>query len=155
MDEERDNPGVFAPPPLFMIVPVLVGALLDLAIPTSIGPNPLRNLVALLFVVVGLALNVGGYVAQRRAGTSPLPHHPSTRLVKTGVYGFSRNPMYLGMLAWGIGLAILLDTMWGLIFVIPGAVALHYGVIRREERYLEGKFGEEYRAYKREVGRWM
>jgi protein-S-isoprenylcysteine O-methyltransferase Ste14 len=90
-----------------------------------------------------------------RARTSPLPMRPTTALVGSGPYRWTRNPMYLAMLLVYLGAALLFDVTWALV-LSPAVVALvNRLVIAREERYLEAKFGEEYRRYKARVGRWI
>ena len=102
-----------------------------------------------------MALNIGGFVTQRRAGTDPIPFNPTTRIVTHGLYRFTRNPMYIGFALWTFGIAILADSIWMLGAVPIGLVLTNLLVVEREERYLERKFGEEYLAYKRKVRRWI
>ena len=108
-----------------------------------------------IFFVAGLALNIAGFVTQKRAGTDPIPFNPSSRIVAHGPYRFSRNPMYIGLALWTLGLAFLVDCAWMLLAVPIGLVVIDGLVITREERYLERKFGEEYLSYKRRVRRWI
>ena len=91
----------------------------------------------------------------RRAGTSFIPIKPTTALVWSGPYQFTRNPMYLAMACLYLGLALWFDLFWPLI-LLPGVLAgVQYGVIAREEQYLERKFGDDYRQYKARVRRWL
>ena len=80
---------------------------------------------------------------------------PTTSLVFTGPYRWTRNPMYLAMLLLYIGIALLFDIVWALVLTPLVMLLVVRLVIRREERYLEGKFGEEYRQYKGRVRRWI
>ncbi|NQV80212.1 MAG: isoprenylcysteine carboxylmethyltransferase family protein, partial [Alphaproteobacteria bacterium] len=91
----------------------------------------------------------------RRAGTAVQPYKPSTTVVTDGVYRFSRNPIYLGLTAFYLGLAFAVNSGWAILLLPLVLVVMHYGVIAREERYLEGKFGAAYRDYKNRVRRWL
>ena len=101
--------------------------------------------------VVLAALGVGSF---RQAGTNVEPWKPSVSLVTTGIYGLVRNPMYTAIIIFVAGLAITLGSDWMLVLVVPAALILHFGVVKREEHYLEAKFGESYQSYKRAVPRY-
>jgi len=126
-------------------------------VPISFAHGASRWTLGALIFVAGIALNVGGFVTQKRAGTDPIPFNPTTRIVGHGRYRFSRNPMYLGFALCTFGLAILVDSAWMLLAVPIGLVLVDRIVITREERYLERKFGDEYLNYKRRgrVRRWL
>jgi protein-S-isoprenylcysteine O-methyltransferase Ste14 len=90
-----------------------------------------------------------------RAGTTLMPNRPASRLVVEGPYRFSRNPMYLGLTTLYLGVALMLNSVW-VLALLPGVLLLlQTGVIRREERYLEGAFGPGYQAYRTRVRRWL
>ena len=95
---------------------------------------------------VGLFLN---------ARTAINPYQSTTRIVAWGPYRFTRNPMYLGFMFLLCGLALVQGNAWLLVMMLPLALFLRYGVIAREERYLEDKFGDSYRRYKGSVRRWL
>lgn len=150
-----DTPGVPMPPPFFFAIPLLLALALEWAAPSSFVGGLARWLGGGALVAAGLALDVAGFVTQKRAGTDPIPFHPSTRVVSHGPYRFTRNPMYLGFLLWTLGLAVLFDSGWALLAAPLGLVLVERFVVAREERYLERKFGEEYLSYKRRVRRWL
>ncbi len=152
---EEDRPGVPIAPPLLFVLPILVSLMLEWFIPTSFVRGTLRWILGALIFVAGIALNVGGFITQKRAGTDPIPFNPSTRIVAHGLYRFTRNPMYIGFALWTLALAILVNSVWMLLAVPIGLVLIDRIVITREERYLERKFGEEYLNYKRRVRRWI
>jgi protein-S-isoprenylcysteine O-methyltransferase Ste14 len=77
------------------------------------------------------------------------------RLVTEGAFGYSRNPGYLGLIILGIGVAILFDNPWTLLALVPAVFVIHREVILKEEEILERDFGDEYRAYKARVRRWI
>jgi len=152
---EEDRPGVPIAPPLLFVLPILASLALEWFVPTSFVRGEFRWILGAVIVVAGVALNIGGFVTQKRAGTDPIPFNPTTRIVAHGVYRFSRNPMYLGFALCTFGLAILVDSAWMLLAVPIGLVFVDLIVIMREERYLKRKFGEEYLNYKGRVRRWL
>jgi protein-S-isoprenylcysteine O-methyltransferase Ste14 len=92
----------------------------------------------------------------RQAATNVEPWKPTLALVTEGIYGLMRNPMYTAMMVFIAGIAIALGSDWTLVLVVPAALILLFGVVKREERYLEAKFGDSYREYTRRVPRyWM
>jgi len=110
----------------------------------------------------GAALGVCGFVligmgASRfvAAGTNIPPDLPTTALVVDGIYGRTRNPLYLGATLVYVGLSVAAGSLWSIVLVVPFLWVINVGVIAREERYLERKFGDVYRAYKRRVRRWV
>ena len=90
----------------------------------------------------------------RIAGTHVEPWKPATALVTDGVFGWLRNPMYVGLTLILAGLSVLLASDWMLVMTIVFVPVIHFGVVKREERYLEAKFGDAYRAYKARVPRY-
>ncbi len=150
-----DRPGVPIAPPLLFVLPIVASLALEWLVPTSFVHGVFRWIIGALFFVTGVALNVGGFVTQKRAGTDPIPFNPSTRIVAHGLYRFTRNPMYIGFALWTLGLALLVDSAWMLLAPPVGLILIDRIVITREERYLERKFGDEYLSYKRRVRRWV
>jgi protein-S-isoprenylcysteine O-methyltransferase Ste14 len=153
----RDTPGVIAPPPLIAMVAVVFGLLLDRRFPghafDGIAFWP-RVLVGTLVALGGGTLAVVAERGFKAAGTNVAPWRPSLALVSGGVYERLRNPMYVGLIMLVVGIGIAFASVWTLVLVVPMALLLHYGVVLREERYLEAKFGEDYRRYKARVPRW-
>ena len=152
---DEDKPGVSMPPPLYFVLPLLVLLGVEWFAPTRTLPRPWSWLFGISFVVLGIVLNMAGAMTQRRAGTDFLPDHPSTKIVSTGVYSWTRNPMYLGFALITAGLALLANSWWALAAVPVGAILVQTQVIVREERYLERKFGAEYVNYKTRVRSWL
>jgi protein-S-isoprenylcysteine O-methyltransferase Ste14 len=104
---------------------------------------------------LALALLAWAIVTITRAGSSVPTNLPTTTIVESGPYRFTRNPIYLGMFLGLIGLALAFDTLWLLLMLVPFALAIRYGVVGREEAYLERKFGDAYRGYRSRVRRWL
>jgi protein-S-isoprenylcysteine O-methyltransferase Ste14 len=83
------------------------------------------------------------------------PGIPTTRVVATGVFTISRNPLYLGAVCFIAGVSLIFNLVWGLVSLPIGMLVCHYMLIAPEEAYLDGKFGEEYRLYATRVHRWL
>ena len=152
---KEDRPGVSIAPPLLFVLPILALLALEWFVPTSFVHGVVRWTLGALILLAGIALNVGGFITQKRAGTDPIPFNPSTRIVAHGLYRFSRNPMYIGLALCTLGVAILVNSAWILLAVPVGLILIDRTVVTREERYLERKFGDEYLNYKRRVRRWI
>ena len=155
LPSDQDRPGISIPPPLLFVVPLLAALPLEWSFPTSLAQGPVRWVCGLFLVGFGVGLDIAGFITQHRAGTDPIPFRPTTRIVSHGLYRFSRNPMYIGFAFWTLGTAVLADSMWMLAAIPIGLVLTDLLVVRREEDYLERKFGEEYLTYKRRVRRWL
>ncbi|HXD45967.1 MAG TPA: isoprenylcysteine carboxylmethyltransferase family protein [Pseudolabrys sp.] len=155
---KRDNAGVIAPPPLLALAAVVFGLLLDGLFPAFVLTVLLdfneRLAIGIVLMAAGLALVAAANLSFRKAGTNPEPWKPATAIVATGVFAWLRNPMYVGGTVLLIGLAILVASDWMVVTTIVMAVILHFGVVRREERYLEAKFGDAYRDYCARVSRY-
>lgn len=165
----RDHPGVIAPPPLIYFAFLLAGwGLLQLGqradvVEAGFGwlaagfglETAVRRGVALVLIVGGLLLDGAAAGYFRRIGTAVEPWKPSTALATQGLYGLSRNPIYLGFAITYAGLAIAMDSVVALLLLAPCLWIVDRFVIRREERYLAAKFGSEYETYRARVRRWL
>ena len=109
---------------------------------------------AMVFVLA-LALFAWAIVTITRAGSNVPTNRPTTTIVESGPYRFTRNPIYLGMFLGVIGLAIAFDNLWLPMMLVPFALIIRYGVVAREGAYLERKFGYVYRGYRSRVRRWL
>jgi protein-S-isoprenylcysteine O-methyltransferase Ste14 len=152
----EDNPGVIAFPPLIWLIGAVTSALLHFFLIRL----PIMNYNACLvcgIVVVILAptLALSALIVMRRAGTNVNPAKPALTIVRGGPYRFTRNPMYLALCLLQVALGFFLNDWISLLFVVPLALILHYGVILREEKYLTAKFGQPYLELKRDVRRWI
>ena len=150
-----DNPGVIAQPPRLFIAALAAGAALELVFPTSFVHGALRLALGAGLIGVGLWLAYTAIGQQRRAGTNIETHRPTETIVRSGLYRWSRNPIYIGLFSFYLGCAVLGDSVWLLALVAPLYVVMHFGVIAREEAYLDRKFGDTYRQYRAAVRRWL
>jgi protein-S-isoprenylcysteine O-methyltransferase Ste14 len=152
---KRDTSGIRVPPPLYYGAAFLVGVTLELVFPTNWPPFGIRLAAAVLAGGAWLALDGAAMLFFRRAGTSMVPMNPTTALVTSGPYRFTRNPMYLGMAFLYAAFAFLFGVIWALVLLPAVIVIVDRFVIAREEPYLERKFGQAYRDYKQRVRRWL
>jgi pimeloyl-ACP methyl ester carboxylesterase/protein-S-isoprenylcysteine O-methyltransferase Ste14 len=156
--ETRDTAGVLAPPPLMAAAAILLGLLMDWLAPAYVLAvvlsGEMRAFLGIALIAAGAGLAIPAVLAFRAAGTHVEPWKPSSALVTDGILGWLRNPMYVGLIASVAGLAILLASDWMLVMTVAFALALHFGVVLREERYLEAKFGDAYRRYRDAVPRY-
>jgi len=153
-----DAADVAIKPPFLFLGALALGCLLSLVLPIPPGlaqPNALALAVGLTFALLGFALAALSFRRFQLAGTSVVPGEPSTALIMTGPYAFTRNPIYIGFVLAYFGLAVILTSFWVLILLIPVLIILQRGVVEREEAYLERQFGETYRKYKVRVPRWL
>ena len=152
----EDNPGVIAFPPLILLVNAVISALVHFfLIQLPIMSYRACLVCGIVFVILAPTLALSALVVMKRAGTNVNPAKPALVIVRGGPFRFTRNPMYLGLCLLQIALGFFLNDWITLLFVVPFALILHYGVILREERYLTAKFGEPYLELKREVRRWI
>ena len=149
---------MIAPPPLIAAATLLLGLALDRLLPSALLggllPMSARVVMGVALIAIGGALSFLGSRTFTQAGTNVPPWEPALKLVITGPYRWLRNPMYVGGIGMLAGIAILIASDWLLALLVPAALLLHYGVVLREERYLERKFGESYRQYKATVPRY-
>ena len=119
-------------------------------------PSPVAARIIGAMLVVGSGILITwGVATMRRAGTNVRPDQPTLVIVVNGPFRFTRNPLYLALTGIYIGLAMLINTAWP-VLLLPVLLALmHWGVILREEHYLEAKFGSTYLDYKARVRRWL
>jgi protein-S-isoprenylcysteine O-methyltransferase Ste14 len=150
--------GVIARPPFLYLACLLLGLALDHVLPLPLAlPEAalIRWTAGGGHIVVGLAIVAAGIRNFARAATPVPSNKPVRALVTTGIYGWSRNPIYVGMLLLYAGVGLAARGPWVLVLALPLAITLRYGVVAREEAYLERRFGDPYRDYKARVRRWL
>jgi protein-S-isoprenylcysteine O-methyltransferase Ste14 len=151
----RDNAGVVAPPPLLFAGFLAAGFLFDALRPLAFLPDALQYWLGGALIAGGLALMTAGVSRFRRAGTNVPTYRPTTALVTDGPYRYTRNPLYISLFFVYAGIGVAADNPWLLALGVPLFLVMRYGVVAREERYLERKFGEAYVKYKASVRRWL
>jgi protein-S-isoprenylcysteine O-methyltransferase Ste14 len=150
--------GVLARPPRLFLAALLLGFVSDRLLPLSFavpGGDRVHWVFAGCLILIGLGLAVAGIGNFSRAATPVPTNEPTRALVTTGIHGWTRNPIYLGMFLVYGGIGIAARSPWTLVLTLPLAITIRYGVVAREEAYLERRFGGAYRDYKARVRRWL
>ena len=147
--------GVIAPPPLIFASTLIAGLVLNIALP----PLPLSPTVATAGAAVlgalGAVLALSFFRSFRSARTPVDPGQPTTALVTSGPYRLTRNPAYLAMTCGYLAVTFATASSGAALLVIPAIYLIDCGVIQREERYLQDRFGEDYTRYRNQVRRWL
>lgn len=158
MNMARDASSNFPWPPTIYGAAALaaLGASRIAPLPFAPAPAvPLAFWLGLVLVAAGVAIALAAEIGFLRAGTATLPIRPTTAIVATGVYRFTRNPMYLGMTLALFGAGLILNEFWFVIATPIAVAAVTKLAIEREEAYLAAKFGRAYLDYKERVRRWL
>lgn len=153
---EADHPSLVAPPPIIYLISILIGLVLHLWWrPVRLVPHGVGFWLGWIVFLLSAFTLILCFREFHRWATPINPHRPTARIIRTGPFRYSRNPVYMSLGGLQAGVALIIDSFWVLGMVVPALVVVYAGVILREERYLDGKFGAEYRSYKAAVGRWL
>ena len=151
----KDNPGVIARPPRLYLGALAIGLLVDWAWPVAVIPTAYQFALGGICGATGLTILFQAMRQFQAQGTNVPTNQPATALVTDGAYLYSRNPIYVGLSFLYFGVVLAVDSVWVLGLLVPLLVVMRYGVINREERYLETKFGQPYAEFKRVTPRWF
>ncbi len=157
MAKEQDHPNINrnVHPPVVALMFIVIAYFLGRFVPIPVvAPMSVRN-VGLLLTFIGFLLGVGAFMEFRKARTTLDPHGTVKQVVTSGIYRFTRNPIYLGFLLMVIGLPLNSGLIWGLIMSPLYIIMMTRLVIEREEAYLEKKFKDQYTTYRSRVRRWL
>lgn len=146
---------MIAPPPLLYAAGLVAGFLLHTVFPLRIPFGAMPAVLGLCLIGTGVLLAAAGFRTMSRVGTHVDPFKPTTALVTDGPFRFSRNPLYLSLTLLYGGIALFMNLPWAILFLPIVLLIMRRGVIDREERYLEQKFGVAYSRYKQRVRRWI
>ncbi len=156
MNKAIDRSGAIVRPPIAWALAILAGLGIDWLYPLPfVAASVPRVWVGGAVFAAGFALAVWAIVTIRKAGSRVETGMPTTTIISSGPYGFMRNPIYLGMFLGQTGLAVGFNSLWVLAMLVPFYLVIRYGVVAREEAYLERKFGGVYLGYKSRVRRWL
>lgn len=153
-----DRPRLVVFPPLILLVVLVLSIVLQWLVPLGVLARfglGARIICGGVVLLVGLLLTWTGARALVRHGTNVNPLRPALALATDGIYAWTRNPMYVGGAPLMIGLAIVFALDWLPLLMVPAFFVLHFGIVRREEQYLEQKFGDAFRRYKARVPRYV
>ncbi len=154
---DRDGASVRIPPPIVYLAGVIAGGLVDrylFSVPLDLSRG-VRFGAAAVATAIGIGVMAAAIGLFRRTGQDPKPWESTPEIISTGVYRFTRNPMYAGMALLQAGIGLALASAW-IIALVPVVLAVVYATaVRHEEAYLEEKFGAAYLSYKSSVRRWI
>jgi protein-S-isoprenylcysteine O-methyltransferase Ste14 len=155
--KEQDHPDIspMVHPPVVALIFIVMAYLLGRLIPLPVAAPPILRFFGLALTFVGFLLGVASILEFRKARTTVDPHGSSRQVVTSGIYRFTRNPIYLGFLLMVIGLPLNSGLYWGIVLAPFYVLTMNRLVIQHEETYLEKKFGNEYTGYRSRVRRWL
>jgi protein-S-isoprenylcysteine O-methyltransferase Ste14 len=153
----KDGAHVRFPPPLVFLGAVIAGAIVQrtttpLSLSVAAG---IRVAAGALILACGIGLVLSARLLFTRTGQSPIPWKPTPELILRGPYRFTRNPMYVGVTLFVVGLGLTLNDLWMSLFAAPALLAVHFIAVLPEERYLAEKFGASYRSFLATVRRYL
>ena len=153
----KDRAKVRSPPPLVFLGAIIAGVIVQrMAIPLSLKVAAgIRLAVGVLILVCGTSLVISARIWFTRTRQSPIPWKPTPELILQGPYRFTRNPMYVGVTLFVIGLGLTVNNLWISLFAAPALMAVHFIAVLPEERYLAEKFGENYQNLLAKVRRYV
>jgi len=156
MGHSGDVPDIMVLPPVLVGGMLLIGVLIHYALWTvALLPTLLaRALGVVVFISAGVLAHLA-HLAMKRVGTNVLPTQPTLALATDGPYRFSRNPLYIAAIGVYLGVTLWVNGLAPLLLMLPMTWLLHWGIVLREERYLESKFGNAYQSYQMNVRRWI
>jgi protein-S-isoprenylcysteine O-methyltransferase Ste14 len=153
----KDGAKVRFPPPLVFLGAIIAGVIVQrMATPLSLQVAAgIRVAAGVLILICGTSLVISARIWFTRTGQSPIPWRPTPELILRGPYRFTRNPMYVGVTLFVVGLGLTLNNIWISLFAVPALVVVHFIAVLPEERYLAEKFGEGYQSFLARVRRYV
>lgn len=156
-DSREKGADVRFPPPLVFAGGLVVGLIIDRFVMPE--PFPISRVASLtigvILMAIGAALPVSARMHFKRTGQSVRPWDPTPELIFEGPYRLTRNPMYVGLALFEIGLGLVLNNAWVSALALPALATVHFTAVLPEEKYLLGKFGDSYRDYFAQVRRYL
>ena len=154
-NQDEKGAAVKFPPPLIFIICMLLGYLLNYFFPWQVGASSLVVYcgVALVLLSLGSVLYLSRVFNRLR--THIEPWKPTSAIISSGLYGYSRNPIYVAFAVITIGVGLIANNLWISLSFLPAIMGVYFVAIKKEEAYLSDKFGEKYLNYKNKVRRWF
>jgi len=153
--QDKKGAGVKFSPPLIFLGAILSGYAAHYVLPLNISDASEIIIAGSVLVVIALIIIIIVVISFRRVKTHLEPWKPTSTIVSSGIFGISRNPIYVAFCLANIGIGLILNSWWVLLSFIPAAISIYLLAIKLEESYLERKFGNEYLEYKSRVRRWL
>jgi len=157
MENKKDHPGIYIPPPFFYVAMFLAAVLLQRIVPfdRAFFYTTTSKLIAAVIILIGLFLNFPALRQFFKTKNTLVTIKPANSLQTTGVYSVSRNPMYISLLLFYTGLSFIIGNWWNMVLLPLLVSIIQEYVIKREEKYLDRRFGQEYFDYRSKVRRWL
>lgn len=157
MAKELDRPNIspMVHPPIVVLLFIVLAYFLGRFVPLAFIPSMIWRNFGLLLTFIGFLLGIGALIEFRKARTTLDPHGSAKQVVTSGIYRFTRNPIYLGFLLMVIGLPLNSGLIWGIVMAPLYMIVMTHLIIEHEEAYLEKKFKDQYTSYKSRVRRWL
>lgn len=154
-ESTKESPDVISCPPLIYLGALGLGLLLNWLIPSLPFLSVPCPVTGWILAFAGFVIGFWGVYTFIRAGTNVRPDLPVTALVTNGPFRYSRNPLYMACTIIYLGVTLSVGSFWPLLTLLPVLAMIHWKIVRREEEYLESRFGDSYRTYKMQVNRWI
>lgn len=157
MENTKDNPEVYIPPPLLYAAVFILAVLIQKVVPLNkeFFYTSTSDIIGAVFILVSLFFNFPALIQFLKSKNTLITVKPANTLQTSGIYSVSRNPMYLSLLLIYTGLSFIIGNWWNLILLPVLIFIVQEYVIKREEKYLSRRFGQEYSNYKSKVRRWL
>ncbi|HZX75435.1 MAG TPA: isoprenylcysteine carboxylmethyltransferase family protein [Cyclobacteriaceae bacterium] len=151
------GPGVYIPPPLFYVLIFIASVLIQKQIPISdtLFYLVITKVLGVIFLILALFFLVRSLRQFFLTKNTLILIKPATSLQTNGIYGITRNPMYVGLAIVYLGITCFIGNWWNIILFPLLLLIVQEYIIKREEKYLELEFGLDYEEYKKKVRRWL
>jgi protein-S-isoprenylcysteine O-methyltransferase Ste14 len=157
MENKQDNPGVYVPPPLFYFLIFIAAILIQKEIPLdgALFQSQTIKILGIVFFVIALFFLIRSLRQFIQSKNTLIPIKPASSLQTNGVYNISRNPMYVGLAIVYLGVTCFIGNWWNIILFPLLLLIVQEYIIKSEEKYLERKFSQQYKEYRKKVRRWL
>lgn len=154
-NKPKDIPQMLVRPPFIYAGTIVLGVVIHINFPRPLAFNLPVKTIGIIVCICAVIILIQCFTAFRKAKTPLNPGRSTTAIVEYGPYRLSRNPIYVALFVLHVGIALVVNSFWILVMLLPLIGIIHFGVVLPEERYLEEKFGETYQNYKNRVTRWL